>query len=171
RRHDLRAAFAVGVGTVIKIFPLAAVSFVLLRPERRRFAMWCAVVGIALLVAPMVFNGPSWLSHQYEDWLFVQRVDSGDPGFSVMALVRLWFGVYWPLWPQQLLGVLALLAPIALIDERLSVSHWRLRYVGSLLIFCVIFNHQSEAPSFVIAMAGVGIWFVLARRSWRRWLV
>jgi hypothetical protein len=171
RRHDVRAAFAVSIGTVIKIFPLAAVSFGLLRPERRRFAMWCAIVGVALLVAPMAFNGPSWLSHQYDDWLFVQRVDSGDPGFSVMALVRLWLGVNWPLWPQQLVGVVALLAPIAPIDERLAVSEWRLRYVASVLIFCVIFNHQSEGPSFVIAMAGVGIWFVLVRRSWQRWLV
>jgi hypothetical protein len=171
RRHDIRASFAVGIGTVIKIFPLAAVSFALLRPERRRVAMWCTIVGVALVVAPMAVNGPSWLFHQYDDWLFVQRVDSGDPGFSVMALVRLWFGVSWPLWPQQLGGAVALLAPIALIDDRPGFSEWRLRYVASLLLFCVIFNHQSEGPSFVIAMAGVGVWFVLARASWQRSLV
>ncbi|HEX4469897.1 MAG TPA: glycosyltransferase family 87 protein [Gemmatimonadaceae bacterium] len=170
RRHDLRAAIAVCIGTVIKIFPLAAVSFALLRPERRRFAMWCAIVGVTLLIAPMLIRGPSWLFHQYDDWLVVQRVDSGDPGFSVMALVRLGFGVDWPLWPQQLAGVVALLGPLVLINERLAVSEWRLRYAASLLIFCVIFNHQSEGPSFVIAMAGVGIWFVLARRSWQCWL-
>ena len=171
RRNDLRAALAVCIGAMIKIFPLAGVSFALLRPERRRFAMWCAIIGLALLIAPMLFNGPSWLLHQYDDWLVVQRVDSGDPGFSAMALVRRWFGVYWPFWPQQLAGVVVLLAPVLLADDCLADAAWRLRYVASLLIFCVIFNHQSEGPSFVIAMAGVGIWFVLARASWQRWLV
>jgi len=171
RRHELRAAAAVCVGTVIKIFPLAAASFALLRPERRRFVMWCSIVGAALFIAPMLSRGPGWLLHQYDDWFVIQRVDSGDPGFSVMALVRLWFGVYWPFWPQQLVGAVALLAPIALTDVRGADADWQLRFVASLLIFCVLFNHQSEGPSFVIALAGVGIWFVLARRSWQTWLV
>ena len=171
RRHDLRAAFAVCIGTVIKVFPLAAASFVLLRPERRRFAIWCAMVGVALVIAPMVFRSPSWLWHQYDDWLVIQRVDGGDPGFSVMALVRLWSGAYWPFWPQQLAGVALLLAPIALTDVRLASTEWRLRYVASLLIFCVIFNHQSEGPSFVIAITGVGIWFSVTRKSWQHWLL
>jgi glycosyl transferase family 87 len=171
RRYPLRAAIAVCVGTVIKIFPLAAVSFALLQRERRRFAMWCAIVGIALLLAPMLLKGPDWLVHQFGDWLVIQRVDSGDPGFSVMALVRHWFHIDSPFWPQQLAGVVALLAPIILASERLTDPTWRLRYVASLLIFCVIFNHQSEGPSFVIAMAGVGIWFVCTRASWQRWLV
>jgi hypothetical protein len=37
-----------------------------------------------------------------------------------------------------------------------------------VLIFCVIFNHQAESPTFVIGVAGVAIWFAsLAERS--RW--
>jgi hypothetical protein len=32
-------------------------------------------------------------------------------------------------------------------------------YLCSLLVFCVIFNHQAESPTFVIAIAGVAIWF------------
>lgn len=170
RRQDMRAALAVCIGTVIKIFPLAAASLALFRSERRRFTTSCAIVGVALLIAPMVFRGPSWLAHQYDDWLIVQRVDSGDPGFSVMSLVRLWLGGYWSFWPQQLAGIVLLLAPIVVSNVRADLDA-RLRYLASLLIFCVIFNHQSEGPSFVIAMAGIGIWFALARRSWRHWLI
>lgn len=171
RRRECSAAVAVCIGTVIKIFPLGAASFGLLRPERRRFAWCCAIVAVVLLAAPMVFRGPSWLLHQYDDWFLIQRVDSGDPGFSVMALVRLWFGVSWPFWPQQLVGVAALLAPIVVSSDIVRGNEWQLRYVASLLIFSVIFNHQSEGPSFVIAMAGVGIWFVFTRPSWQRWLL
>lgn len=171
RRHETRAAFAVCIGTIVKIFPLAAVSFALLRSERRRFAVSCAIAGVTLVAAPLVLRRPGWLFHQYADWILVQRVDSGDPGFSVMALVRLWFGMYWPVWALQLAGVTALLTPVVRADARRAGADWRLRYVASVLIFCVIFNHQSEGPSFVIAMAGVGIWFALARRSWQRLVV
>jgi hypothetical protein len=170
RRHDLRAALAVCAGTIIKIFPLAAASFALFCDKRRRFAMWCAAIGAAILLAPIAFHGPSWMLHQYDDWILVQRVDSGDPGFSFMALMRLWLGVDWPSWPQQLAGALALVAPIIFLNECRADHTWRLRYVASLLIFCVIFNHQSEGPSFVIALAGIGIWFALARRTWPEWL-
>ncbi|MFI5243112.1 MAG: hypothetical protein ACHQRL_08895, partial [Gemmatimonadales bacterium] len=34
-----------------------------------------------------------------------------------------------------------------------------------LLVFVVIFNHQAERPSFVIAAAGVAIWFVQSPRD------
>ncbi|HEV7705504.1 MAG TPA: hypothetical protein VGO46_14505, partial [Gemmatimonadaceae bacterium] len=32
----------------------------------------------------------------------------------------------------------------------------------------VIFNHQSESPSFVIAVTGIAIWFVTTPRRWWR---
>jgi hypothetical protein len=169
-RRYLRAATAASLGTFINIFPLVATSFTLLEGNRRRFATSCIVVGTALLFCPLLLNGPRWLIHQYSDWFVVQRVDAGDPGFSVMQLTRLWLGVDWPAWPQQLAGTAILIAPIALC-RKLDCQPWRLRYVASLLIFCVLFNHQSENPSFVIAMAGVGVWFALARRTWASWLV
>jgi hypothetical protein len=31
---------------------------------------------------------------------------------------------------------------------------------ASLLVWCVIFNHLAESPSFVIALCGVALWFV-----------
>ena len=30
----------------------------------------------------------------------------------------------------------------------------------------VIFNHKAESPTFVIAMAGVAIWFVMSPKNW-----
>ena len=44
--------------------------------------------------------------------------------------------------------------------RRWGDADFRLRFLCSLLVFLVIFNHRSESPSFVIAMAGIAIWFV-----------
>jgi hypothetical protein len=36
-----------------------------------------------------------------------------------------------------------------------------------VLVFCIIFNHQAESPTFVIGLAGVGIWFAALKRPTR----
>jgi cell division protein FtsW (lipid II flippase) len=88
-----------------------------------------------------------------------------------MRLLQLWFGVDWPIFPQQLLGVVALLAPLLWRRRHDVGERWQLRYVASVLIFCVLFNHQAEPASFVIAMTGIAVWFSLEERRWWTWLV
>ena len=48
-------------------------------------------------------------------------------------------------------------------------TEWTFRrlYLCSVLVFSVIFNHQSESPTFVIAAAGAGIWFASLKRATR----
>jgi hypothetical protein len=36
---------------------------------------------------------------------------------------------------------------------------YRLLYLASALIWMVIFNHKAESPTFIIVMAGIGIWY------------
>jgi len=45
-------------------------------------------------------------------------------------------------------------------------------YLSSLLIYVVIFNHQAESASYVLATTGIGVWFATApRERWRDMLV
>jgi hypothetical protein len=77
-----------------------------------------------------------------------------------------------PNWPFQLLGVAALLAPVLVRRERWGEWTFRRLYLCSVLAFCVLFNHQSESPTFVIASAGVAVWFAsLDRRTRWDWTV
>ena len=40
--------------------------------------------------------------------------------------------------------------------------------LASLLVFCVLFNHQAESPSYSIAMMGAAIWYAASERTgWR----
>jgi hypothetical protein len=81
-----------------------------------------------------------------------------------MYQLRLWLGVNWPNWPIQLVGVIAQLAPLAR-RRCWSDADFRLRYLCSLLVFVVIFNHQAESPSFVIAVTGIAVWFMTSERG------
>lgn len=171
RRREFRAALAVALGTLIKIFPIVAAVFAVFRPYRLpRFALYCILVGVALIAAPLVVLTPGELLDQYRSWGAFSKTDAMLRGFSVMEQLHIWFGVNWPNWPVQLLGVAILLAPLARFSS-FGLARFRLLYLASVLMFCVLFNHKAESPTFVVAAAGVAIWFVLTERNRFTWSV
>ena len=168
-RRETRAALAIAVGTAIKIFPVVAGAFAVFRPYRLpRFVLIGAAVALLFVAAPLLVIPPAELVAQYRSWGAISGTDAAMRGYSVMEQVHLWTGVDWPNWPVQLAGALTLLAPLTRIS-RLGVKRFRLLFLASVLMFCVLFNHKAESPSFVVAAAGVAIWFVVSRRDWLAW--
>lgn len=171
RRHELRAAWTVALATLIKIFPVVAAVFGIFRPWRLpRFALWSLLVAAILILSPLLVTSVSQLAAQYHSWGVIESAVSNVRGYSVMEHLHLWLGVDWPNRAVQLVGVAILLAPLV------QVPHWgsarfRVLFLASVLMFCVLFNHKAESPSFVIAMAGVAIWFALSDRGRLAWIV
>src|SRR3989475_2132460 len=66
----------------------------------------------------------------------------------------------WPNWPLQAAGPPRLLLPVALRPDRWASLEFRRLFLCSLLVYSVLFNHASESPSFVVAYAGIVIWYV-----------
>ena len=95
----------------------------------------------------------------------VEAADTLERGFTVMQMLQLLLHGDWPSWPVQLAGVVALMAPVLVRRVRWTERAFRLDYLCSVLVFCVIFNHQSESPTFVIAIGGAAIWFA-SRPAW-----
>lgn len=170
RRHSWRAALAVMLGVCVKIFPLAALTFAIARRRAIRTGVAAAATGAALVALPLVLLSPAALAAQYVSWRGVESTDAQQRWFSAMELLHR-TGVSIPNWPIQLVGTLALLAPLALRRERWDEARFRLLYLCSLLLYVVLFNHQAERASYLIAFAGATIWFAsepFAR--WRSWL-
>jgi hypothetical protein len=171
RRRELRAAMAVAVGTMVKVFPIVAATFAIFRPYRLpRFGLWMLAVGVVLVGAPLIVLSPGQLAAQYGSWFAISKLDALDRGFSVMRQLNLWFGMTGPNWPVQLAGVAILLAPLVKYTSW-GLPRFRLLYLASVLIFCVLFNHKAESPSFVIAVAGVAIWFAVSARDRFDWIL
>ena len=85
-------------------------------------------------------------------------------GYSLHGILQSWFG----------LGLSKLLVlAVGSVLFMLPVLHWRkwtdpthrLRVLCLMFWWVLVFNHKSESPTFVIAMAGVGLWFVQAPRT------
>jgi len=173
QRKQFGAALSIAVGAAVKIFPLAALALAIFYPRRFRFALWMLVAMVLVLALPLLVVSPSQLAAQYEWWRAVESIDAlsvgggGGGGLygGVMQQLRLIFGVNWPNWPVQLAGTVLLMLPLARW-RNWQFPDFRMRFLCALLVYMVIFNHQSESPSFVIAVTGIAIWFVTAPRSW-----
>ena len=106
--------------------------------------------------------------HQYQWWLGRTTETATLRGQSLLGILTTWFGYGGPNWPVQLAGMLVLLSPLVMRRRFITDAGFRLLFLSSLLVFVVVFNHQAESPSYVVATMGIGIW--VATRppaSWR----
>jgi hypothetical protein len=170
RRHTVLGTAASVIGAAVKVFPLAALSFAVFHPRKVRVALATAASIGVLALLPLLVTSPETLAMQYEGWRAIGATDAVKRGFTVMQMVQLLTRANWPNWPQQLAGVLLLVAPVLARSSRWREWEFRRLYLCSVLVFCLIFNHMAESPTFVVASAGVGIWFAaLARRTRGEW--
>jgi len=164
-----RGAIAVAVGAVIKIFPLAALTFALPRRDRLR-AILIAILCTAILIAlPLLVVSPGDLANQYRSWGALERGEAGLAGSSVVEIFR-GVGITWPAWPVQLVASAIVLGVLILRMRDWNDRQLRLQFLGFVMVFCVVFNHRAERQSAVIAVCGMVIWYLAApspRSVWR----
>jgi hypothetical protein len=161
-----RAAAAIAVGASFKIFPLAAAALALPHRWRWRFGGALAASLALLLLAPLLLTSASALLQQYQWWGEAQRGFSIRRLESVMALIALVVPGDWPNWPVQFLGTALVLLPFAVRRADWGDPLFRRGMLYSVLVYVVLFNHQAESPSFVIAMTGVVAWYLTVDRRW-----
>ena len=170
RRRTLLGSVATTTGAVIKVFPLAGVTFALFHRRKVRVAAALVVSTVVLAALPLLVTSPTVLRMQYASWKAISALDALTRGFSVMEMVHLVTGTDWPNWPIQLAGAVALVAPVLLRSARHGEWEFRRLYLCSVLLFCLIFNHKAESPAFVIGVSAVAIWFAsLTRRTRWEW--
>ncbi len=168
RRTPVTAAASIVLGAAVKVFPLAALSLAAFNADTRhrlRFVVIFGAIAIIALALPLAFIEPQALVAQYRSWLALESNQRGWYGMSAMGVLHEWAGWPWPAWPLQIAGTLLLLLPLAVRGKGPSDREFRLRYLASLLLYMVIFNHKAERQSAVIALAGLAIWFVTSPRT------
>ena len=163
RRRIRLAALAIAGGTLIKLFPAAALAFALPLRARWRFGVTFAGMLAVLVALPLTVTSPATLIAQYHSWYAMGSVDALDRGASVMRLLHDLFGYAGPNWPVQLAGTVLLLLP--LVRGRWSDADHRRSFLASLLVYSVIFNHKAEHPSYIIAVVGIAIWYAVGART------
>lgn len=169
REHVALGAAAVASGAAIKVYPLASGVLGLVSPKRWSHLLWCVVMGALCTLLPLLVTSPTTLLEQYRSWIVLQRADTAKIAmYWIGGVLERLKGAPVPHAPIQLFGVLWTLLIAWYAQRQWSDAVLRRLLLASLLLFAVVFNHMSESPTFVIAFAGVGIWWsVLPRARWR----
>jgi hypothetical protein len=169
RHHTALGSLAAVGGAFIKAFPLAGVSFAIFHPRKVRVALAVVAASVQLLLLPLLVTPHHTLRAQYASGRATSASEAAiKRGYSVMQMLENALHGGWPNWPIQLAGVAILLAPVLFQRDRWHEWERRRLYLCSVLVFCVIFNHLAESPTFVVAISGVAIWFAALTRP-SRW--
>ncbi len=169
---DFYAGLFIALGLFIKLYGVAGLAFFFLSRRKLHLVLSCVFWSIVMFVLPMVISSPGFIIQSYQDWFHslmgknIENVGSMMQDISVMGMFRRISGnrelSNWIfLIPGMILFGLQYLKTGMYHDLR-----YRLGLLASTLLFVVLFSSGSESSTYIIAMAGVGIWFILQSRPY-----
>ncbi len=176
RKKEGAATFFIALGMLIKIYPVVALACFPFSRQKIKFLLYFAGWIIVLGLLPLLFTTLPFLLQTYQQW-FEQLLAKNElninpdslEDISVFGLLRRSAG--WVTLPT--LPVLAA-ASFAMACIYLRFKAWRLpafqgMVLGAVLIFTTIFSTGAESSTYIIAMTGVAIWYVLQPRPVSPW--
>lgn len=155
----LLATLFIAITIFTKLFGVFACILFVFYPKKIRFVLYMLGWCILFSLLPAFFIGFEQLTFLYKSWFTVLSNDhSANYGYSVLGWLQSWFKLNLDKILVLLVGLVIMLLPLLKIKKYKDYS-FRLTLLASILIWTVIFNHRAESPTFIIAMAGVVIWF------------
>ncbi len=160
------AALCIVLSIYIKLFGVVAFSLYLFYPNKIKLAgytiFWIVFVG-ALPLFAINFNQ---LDPLYSSWLhLLQNDNSGALSLSVQGIAESWFGVSSYSLPIVAAGIVLFCLPLLLCIKQFGSYSFRILILASILIWCVIFNHKAESPTFILAISGIAIWYFSQQKN------
>ena len=172
KEKDFWAALLIALGTVTKIYGIVGLAFFFFSRHKLKFAGWVVAWTIILLVLPMLVFGVDYVWQEYHAWydVLVHKNDlnqfAAGQNISLLGIVRKVSGIasYSDLW-LIVPGVIAFCIPYLRLQQYQNMA-FRVAMLASVLMFVVLFSTGSESYGYIIAMAGVAIWYTTV--PWKR---
>lgn len=166
-KKDFWAALVIVVGVFIKIYGIVGLAFFFFSKDKLKLFYGLLFWSAIFFVLPMLISSPSYIIQTYHDWYFdlLKKNASNLNGaslqdISVMGLIRNIFNY------RQLSNITVIIPGILLFGlwylrvKYYDVLQYQFLLLASTLIFVIIFSSSSESPTYIIAVAGVAVWFM-----------
>jgi hypothetical protein len=165
------AAFLVVAGTFIKLYGVVGLPFIFFTKDYRKLIGYLILWAIILFCLPMFISSPEFVYQSYIDWFHVlleknteninSYLNTNMQDISVMGFFKRITGYhnlanFYFVIPAGILMLLPLYR-----FSKWGNTNFQLSYLAQLLIGLVIFSTSAESPTYVIAVVGFGIWYVL----------
>jgi hypothetical protein len=171
KEKDFWATLLIVAGFMIKLYGIVGIAFFWFSKHKLKFIASFFFWFVVLFCLPMIISSPAFIVQSYKDWFQslseknAQNTSVSAPKYaqdiSVMGMItRIGnlkdFNSLLILIPAAILHVL----PFLRINQYKHTA-FRMSYLCLVLIGLVIFSSSAESPTFVIAVTGVGIWYVI----------
>ncbi|MDN3585078.1 glycosyltransferase family 87 protein [Pedobacter aquatilis] len=178
RQKEIQSAFFIAIGTLIKLYGIVGLAFFFFSKNKIKFIGGGIIALAVLFILPMVISSPNFIIQSYSDWYnsLVHKNDinaslTSFQDISVMGMARRISGnVKLENAPFLLGGILLFALPYTRLKQYKFLS-FQLLLLASTLIFTVIFSSGSESPTYIIAFAGVAVWFVTQQKPKQNWII
>ena len=167
-QKEAKSAFNIALGTLIKLYGIVGLAFFFFSKNKWSFIL-SGIVSIAvLLILPALISSTDFVFRSYADWyssLSEKNMHNASltsmQDISLMGIVRrVMQDANIPNLPFLAGGLFLFMLPYIRIEQYKHTA-FRLMLLSSVLIFTVIFSSGSESPTYIIAFAGVAIWFMI----------
>jgi len=159
------AALMLMLSVFIKLFGLILFPLFLLYKFKGKFIFWSLIWFLVLLAIPLLVVSFEQLIFLYKSWwLMLQQDHSVSYGLSVMGWLKTWFNIEISKTIIVGFGLLILLLNILIYIKNNNILQRILLFV-SCIIWVIIFNHKAESSTFVIALVGVALYYLLMPKS------
>ena len=168
KEKDFWSACLIILGTFIKLYGIVGLAFFFFSKNKMKFIGSLAFWSIVFFVLPMAISSPEFIINSYSEWfarLLEKNNENGSfdsmQDISIMGLFKKILNM------PNLSNLLFLIPGIVLFGlpylrfNMFSNKKFQLLLLSSVLIFTVIFSSGSESPTYIIAFAGVAIWFII----------
>ena len=170
-RKETQSAISIMIGFFVKLYGIAGLSAFFFVKSKWKFILSLFGAGILFLILPMLISSPHFGIKSYADWFqslseknLSNQVLGLRQDFSLMGIVRRVLGnadisnLYF-----LIPGMAVFAMPYIRVKQYQNLP-FQLMILASTLLFIVLFSSGSESPTYIIAVAGVMIWFLMQKK-------
>lgn len=172
KQKEVQSALAIAIGFFIKIYGIVGLSSFFFIRNKTKFILALGAFSILFFIIPMLYSSPHFGIQAYIDW-FVELKDKNGTNqvldsyqdISLMGFVRrILHNADISNMTFMMVGLPLFALPYLRIQQYKSIA-FRLLILSSTLLFTVLFSSGSESPTYIIAVAGVMIWFLIQKKK------
>lgn len=174
------AAMLIVAGTFIKLYGIVGIPFIFFSKDYKKLIGYLLLWAFIFFCLPMFISSPEFVSKSYFDWYQVlleknlENISSYQntkmTDISAMGFVKRVSGYYsLPNFYFTLPASILMFLPLYRFSKWKEVK-FQLTYLAQVLIGLVIFSTSAESPTYVIAVVGFGIWYVLFAPKPSKWM-
>ena len=174
------AAMLIVAGTFIKLYGIVGIPFIFFSKDYKKLIGYLLLWAFVFFCLPMFISSPEFVSKSYFDWYQVlleknlENISSYQntkmTDISAMGFVKRVSGYYnLPNFYFTLPASILMFLPLYRFSKWKELK-FQLTYLAQVLIGLVIFSTSAESPTYVIAVVGFGIWYVLFAPKPSKWM-